>query len=311
MAYKLRRSRIYVPGNRPRMLSTCGLFGGDAITIDLEDSVAPDQKLAARWLVAEALKELDFGKSEITVRINSLSTPWGMKDLEAIIPTKRVEVIYLPKAESAEDIKQLDSVLEKLEKENDIPVGQTKIIPILESAKGIWFAYDIATASDRVVALSFGGEDYTRDIGGERTPEGTELLWARSQLVAAAKAAGKQALDTVHSDVSDLEGLYKNAVMMKKMGFDGKAAIHPNQIPVIHEAFNPTQEEIDYALRVMEAIEKAKASGSGVIALGRKMIDKPVAEKAERVLMIAYLAGMIKEDELPESIRKSIVKEGE
>ena len=311
MTYKLRRSRIYVPGNNPRMLSTCGLFDADVITIDLEDSIAPDQKLAARWLVAEALKDLDFGRSEVTVRINALSTPWGRKDLEAIIPTKRVEAIYLPKTESPESIKQLDLVLEKLEKENGMEVGATKIVPIIESAKGVWFAYDIAVASDRAIALSFGGEDYTRDVGGERTPEGTELMWARSQVVAGAKAAGKQALDTVYSNVEDLEGLYKNTIMMKKLGFDGKAAIHPNQIPVIHEAFNPTQDEIDYAFRVIQAIEEAKAKGSGVVALGRKMIDKPIVEKAERVLMIAYLAGMIKEDEIPESIRESIVKEEE
>jgi len=311
MAYKLRRSRIYVPGNNPRMLSTCGLFEADVITIDLEDSIAPDQKLAARWLVAEALKDLEFGRSEVTVRINALSTPWGKKDLEAIIPTRRVEAIYLPKAESPEDIKQLDSILEKLERENGIEVGRTKIVPILESAKGVWFAYDIAVSSDRVVALSFGGEDYTRDVGGERTPEGTELMWARSQVVAGAKAAGKQALDTVYSNVDDLEGLYRNTVMIKRLGFDGKAAIHPNQIPVIHEAFNPTQDEIEHALRVIEAIEEAKAKGSGVVALGRKMIDKPVVERAERVLTIAYLAGMIKEEEIPESIRESIVKEGE
>ena len=311
MTYKLRRSRIYVPGNNPRMLSTCGLFDADVITIDLEDSIAPDQKLAARWLVAEALKDLDFGRSEVTVRINALSTPWGRKDLEAIIPTKRVEAIYLPKTESPESIKQLDLVLEKLEKENGMEVGATKIVPIIESAKGVWFAYDIAVASDRVIALSFGGEDYTRDVGGERTPEGTELMWARSQVVAGAKAAGKQALDTVYSNVEDLEGLYKNTVMMKKLGFDGKAAIHPNQIPVIHEAFNPTQDEIDYAFRVIQAIEEAKAKGSGVVALGRKMIDKPIVEKAERVLMIAYLAGMIKEDDIPESIRESIVREEE
>ena len=292
MAYKLRRSRIYIPGNNPRMLATAGIYGADGVTLDLEDSVAPDVKLDARCLVTEALKDLDFGRSEVGVRINALSTPWGLQDLEMIIPTGKVDVIYLPKAESAEDIKELEKHLSRLEEKHG--VKKTGIIPILESAKGVLNAYEIATASDRVEALSFGGEDYTRDIGGERTPEGTELLYARSRIVMCAKAAGVQALDTVHSDVDDTEGLYRAAVFARKMGFDGKAAIHPAQIEIIHRAFNPTPEEIEHAKKVIETIEEAKKRGSGVVALGRKMIDKPIQEKAERVLMIAELAGLLK-----------------
>lgn len=304
MVYTLRRSRIYVPGNNPRMLSTCDLFGADAVTLDLEDAVAPDQKLSARWLVAEALRDQPFGNSEVTVRINALSTPWGHKDLEAVIPTGRVEVIYLPKAESSQEVQELDRMLTELEEEHGLERGQTKIVPLVESAKGILFAYDIATASHRIVALSFGGEDYTRDVGGEKTDTEEELAWPRSSLVAAAKAAGVQALDTVYSNVEDLEGLYRQAVKMRQLGFDGKAAIHPNQVEVIHRAFSPSQEEIDYALQVMQAIEEAEARGSGVISLGRKMIDRPVVARAERTLMIAALSGLIARDELPERIRE-------
>jgi len=304
MAYTLRRSRIYVPGNNPRMLSTCDLFGADAVTLDIEDAVAPEQKLSARWLIAEALRDQPFGNSEVTVRINALSTPWGHQDLEAVIPTGRVEVIYLPKAESARDVQELDRVLTGLEEEHGLESGQTKIIPLVESARGILFAHDIATASHRVVALSFGGEDYTRDVGGEKTDTEEELAWPRSALVAAAKAAGVQALDTVYSNVDDLDGLYRQAVKMRQLGFDGKAAVHPNQVEVIHRAFSPSPEEIDYALQVMQAIEEAEVRGSGVVSLGRKMIDKPVVARAERTLMIAALSGLIARDNLPESIRE-------
>ncbi|MDD3492876.1 MAG: CoA ester lyase [Candidatus Thermoplasmatota archaeon] len=304
MVYTLRRSRIYVPGNNPRMLSTCDLFGADAVTLDIEDAVAPEQKLSARWLIAEALRDQPFGNSEVTVRINALSTHWGHRDLEAVIPTGRVEVIYLPKAESARDVQELDRVLTELEEEHGLESGQTKIIPLVESARGILFAHDIATASHRIVALSFGGEDYTRDVGGEKTDTEEELAWPRSALVAAAKAAGVQALDTVYSNVDDLDGLYRQAVKMRQLGFDGKAAVHPNQVEVIHRAFSPSPEEIDYALQVMQAIEEAEAGGSGVIALGRKMIDKPVVARAERTLMIAALSGLIARDKLPERIRE-------
>ena len=304
MSYTLRRSRIYVPGNNSRMLSTCDLFGADAVTLDIEDSVAPGQKLQARWLISEALRDQPFGNSEVTVRINALSTPWGQKDLEAVIPTGRVEVIYLPKAEGISDIKHLDEALAKIEHETGMQVGKTKVIPIIESAKGILFAYDMATASNRVVALSFGGEDYARDIGGEKTDTEEELSWPRSALVAAAKAAGIQALDTVYSNIEDAEGLYRQAVSMRIRGFDGKAAIHPAQIEIIHRAFSPSQEEIDYAFSVMAAIEQAETSGSGVISLGGKMIDKPVVKRAERTLMIAALSHQIPRDILPSNIKE-------
>ncbi|MFO8133555.1 MAG: CoA ester lyase [Thermoplasmatota archaeon] len=299
MGYKLRRSRIYVPSNTPRMLSTCALFGADVITLDLEDSVAPDQKVAARWLVAEALRDLDMGESEITVRVNALDTPWGKDDVRAVVATGAVDGVYLPKAETPRQIMQLAGLLDEVEAEHDID-GETTIVPLIESARGMMHAYDIALASDRITALSFGGEDYTRDVGGEKTSTEEELGWPRQRLIAAAKAAGKQALDTVYSDVQDLEGLHRQAVKMRQLGFDGKAAIHPNQVDVIHRAFNPTREEIEHALEVMQAIKEARARGSGVASLGRKMVDKPVVERAQRVLMIARLGGLIDEEKIPD-----------
>jgi len=303
MAYRLRRSRIYVPGNVPRMLSTCALFGADVVTLDLEDSVAPEHKVAARWLVTEALRDLDLGESEITVRVNALDTPWGEEDVKTVVATGAVDGIYLPKAETPQQVVQLASLLDQVEAEHNVNT-KTTIVPLIESARGIIHAYDIALASDRITALSFGGEDYTRDVGGEKTSTEEELAWPRQRLIAAAKAAGKQALDTVYSDVQDLEGLHRQAVKMRRLGFDGKAAIHPNQVDVIHRAFNPTEEEIEHALEVMQAIEEARARGSGVASLGRKMIDKPVVERAQRTLRIARLGGLIDEAKIPDIIEE-------
>lgn len=300
MAYRLRRSRIYVPGNTPRMLSTCALFGADVITLDLEDSVAPEQKVAARWLVAEALRDLDMGDPEVTVRVNALDTPWGEDDVNTVVATGAVDGIYLPKVETPQQVVQLAALLDEVEAEHGVDT-KTTIVPLIESAKGIIHAYDLALSSDRIVALSFGGEDYTRDVGGEKTSSEEELMWPRQRLIAAAKAADVQALDTVYSDVQDSKGLYRQAVKMRQLGFDGKAAIHPNQVDVIHRAFNPSEEEIDHALQVMQAIKEAKAKGSGVASLGRKMIDKPVVERAHRILMIARLGGLIDEEKIPDS----------
>ena len=295
---RLRRSRLYVPGNNPSMLVNAGVYGADVLTFDLEDSVSPGEKLAARLLVGELLKEktVDFGRSEVTVRINPLSTPYGKKDLLEIV-CERLEGVYLPKAESEEDVIMLDEVLTRLEEERGLEVGRIKIFAIIETAKGVLNAYKIASASKRLEAITIGGEDLTADLGGERTPDGMTLFTARQMILLSARAAGVQALDTVYSDIKDSEGLYQEAVTVRRMGYDGKAAIHPSQIEVIHRAFTPTEEEIDYAKRVIEALETAKREGSGVAALGSKMIDRPIVKRAERILERARAAGLLNREE--------------
>lgn len=295
---RLRRSRLYVPGNNPSMLVNAGVYGADVLTFDLEDSVSPGEKLAARLLVGELLKEesVDFGRSEVTVRINPLSTPYGKKDLLEIV-CDRLEGVYLPKTESEEDVIMLDDLLTRLEEERGLEVGRIKIFAIIETARGVLNAYKIGTASKRLEAITIGGEDLTADLGGERTPDGMTLFTARQMILLAARAAGVQALDTVYSDINDSEGLYQEAVTVRKMGYDGKAAIHPSQIEVIHRAFTPTQEEIDYARRVIEALEEAKREGSGVAALGSKMIDRPIVKRAERILERAKAAGLLNGEE--------------
>lgn len=287
---RLRRSRLYVPGNNPKMIPPAGLYGSDVISLDLEDSVAPDFKTDARMLVSESLKVLDFGPhTEVTVRINPMSTPYGKWDVKQIVCDK-LDGIYIPKVESREEVIQVDELVTDLEEEKKIPLGKIKLFATLETAKGILNAYEIARCSKRLEALTIGGEDLTADLGGERTVDGLAIQTARQLVVLAAKAAGIQAIDTIYSDFGDAEGLRKETELIKVMGYDGKAAIHPNQIEVIHSVFNPKPEQIIYAVKVMAALEEAKVKGSGVIALGSKMIDRPVVVKAEKVIETAKAA---------------------
>ena len=290
---RLRRSRLYAPGNNPKIIQSVGIFGADCIILDLEDSVSQEEKTAARYLAKYALKELDFGRSERIVRINPLSSVLGKKDLEVTMEGEP-DTIFLPKSETSGDIKALDIELKRLEEKYNIKTGKTKIIPLIETAKGIINAYEIASASHRVVAISFGAEDFLSDINGKRTDKGYELLFAKSQIVCAAKAAGVQALDTVYSDFRDEEGLYKRCIEAKNMGFDGKGIIHPNQIDIVHKAFSPTKAEIEEAKQIIAAIEEAKSRGAGVASLNGKMIDKPIEIRARRIMKLAKI---IEEDE--------------
>jgi len=283
MKDRIRRSRLYIPGNNPSIMQNIAVFGADTVILDLEDAVAPPEKDAARILVKYALENVDFGRTERGVRINPLNTPFGKKDLDMVLSSD-VELIFLPKTESAEDVKELCSL-----------IGDREICisPIIETAKGVLNAYEIASADPRVVMLCFGAEDFTRDIGAERTREGKELFWARSMIVMGAKAAGIQASDTVFSDINDMDGLIQETRFAKSLGFDGKGLIHPSQIEPVHKVFSPTQEEIEYARKVVDALREAEEKGLGVIALGRKMIDRPVAERAKRILKIAEELGLL------------------
>ena len=283
MKDRIRRSRLYIPGNNPSIMQNIAVFGADTVILDLEDAVAPPEKDAARILVKYALENVDFGRTERGVRINPLNTPFGKKDLDMVLSSD-VELIFLPKTESAEDVKELCSL-----------IGDREICisPIIETAKGVLNAYEIASADPRVVMLCFGAEDFTRDIGAERTREGKELFWAKSMIVMGAKAAGIQASDTVFSDINDMDGLIQETRFAKSLGFDGKGLIHPSQIEPVHMVFSPTQEEIEYARKVVDALREAEEKGLGVIALGRKMIDRPVAERAKRILKIAEELGLL------------------
>jgi len=281
--HRLRRSRLYLPGNSPRLIQVTDVFAPDCFILDLEDAVTPSEKDAARLLVRNALMKLDFKSAERVVRINPLTTPFGMDDLKIFSKEAYPDAVILPKAEKAEDVKALHHLLEEIEKKEGIS-EPILIMPLIETPLGVQRAYEIATASERVCALTFGAEDYTAAIGGKRTREGEELLFARSCIVQAAKAAEVQALDTIYPDIDDLDGLFRESKKAAELGFDGKGAIHPKQIESIHKAFMPSSEEVEWAKRVIDAIEEAKVKGSGVASVGRKMIDRPVELKARSIL---------------------------
>jgi len=287
---RLRRTRLYLPGNNPDLMLNAGLFGADCVILDLEDSVSPAEKDAARVLVRNTLMVVDFSGSERIVRINPLETEFGEADLEMIVPAG-VETILIPKCNEAKDVKEVEKIIKAIEKKHGIK-HETLLMPLIETAKGILNSYEIASASDRVVALCFGAEDFTADLGVERTPEGKESFVARSLLVLGAKAAGVQAIDTVYSDIADTEGLIASTKEAVAMGFEGKGVIHPAQIEPIHKAFAPTPERVEYAKKVIEAIEEARARGSGVATIRSKMIDAPIEKRARKILKLAEAIGM-------------------
>ena len=286
-----RRSQLYVPGNSPSMLQNCMVFGADGVLLDLEDSVSIYQKDSARLLVSEALSFLDFKDIEVVVRINAIDTPFCKDDLEAIIPLKP-DAIRLPKTSSSEDIFNYEKLISQIEEKNNIPIGTTKIVPMLETAIAIENAFDIAKSSSRIIAITIGGEDLTADMKVSRTREGHELFWARAKVALAASAAKVAALDTVFSDINDEEGLRKDTQTIKELGFDGKACINPRQIQIIHEIFNPTEQEIERAIEIIKASKKKEG---GVVSLNGKMIDYPVVKRAELTLSRAgiYVSTLI------------------
>ncbi|EFC91441.1 Citrate (pro-3S)-lyase [Dethiosulfovibrio peptidovorans DSM 11002] len=286
-----RRSLLYVPGNNPAMVQNCSVYGADGVLLDLEDAVAVTEKDAARHLVSQALVDLPFDGVEKVVRINGRDTRFFEDDLKAIVPAKP-DSIRLPKTESPEDIVEADRIISELERGNDIPVGSIEIHAMLETALALINAYSIATSSPRVTALTLGGQDLAADLGIARSREGTELLYARSHVILAAKAAGKEALDTVFTDVNDQEGLEAECRLAVQLGFSGKAAIHPSQIGTIHRAYRPNEKKLIKAIRVVKAAKDAEAKGLGVIAVDGKMVDAPVVAQANRTIELAKLSGM-------------------
>ncbi|MBA7668128.1 Citrate lyase subunit beta [subsurface metagenome] len=269
-----------------------GIHNPDGIILDLEDSVAPTEKDAARALVRNALRVVNFYNAERMVRINQL--PMGLIDLEWVIP-HNTHLILIPKCESTGTVLKVDEKIEEIKKKNNIE-QDIFLMPIIESALGVIKAYEIASISSNVVALAIGLEDYTADIGTERSIEGKESFLARSVIVNAARAAGVQPIDTVFSDVDDTEGLRKSTLEAKSLGFEGKGCIHPRQIKIIHDAFAPKEEEIEKAKKIVKAFEEAKARGLSVVSLGSKMIDPPVVKRAEKTVQLAMKIGKLDEN---------------
>jgi citrate lyase subunit beta/citryl-CoA lyase len=289
---RLRRSRLYLPGNEPKLFINAGLHKPDGVILDLEDSVHPAEKDSARILVRNALRCVDFLGAERMVRINP--SPLAFDDLEEIVP-ESPDLILVPKTETADHIRDIDQRIQSIQRKHsaDAPIW---LMPILESALGIENAFAIARASERVAGLTIGLEDYTADLGAPKTKMGDESLYARSRLVNAARAAGVQAIDSVFGDVGDVAALRAWATRARAMGFEGMGCIHPRQIRPIHESFTPTAEEIHEALAILAAFEEAAKKGIAVVSMGTRMIDPPVVERARRLVEFARRTGMVSDD---------------
>ena len=280
------RTLLSVPGNRPSMIQKALNLPADVIILDLEDSVPLSEKPSARDTVRQSVVQMAQAGQRIFVRINSLASGIAHDDLEAII-VPGIGGINQPKPSSAADVKEVAAAIERLESERGIETGHINILPWVETASGILNAYEIASASSRVTGIVFGAEDFALDTGMLRTEEGDELLYPRTMVVIAARAAGISAIDTPYNNFRDREGLVREAKLARRLGFDGKFLIHPDQIEPVNHIFTPTADEIERARAIVAAFEAAEADGIGATSLDGKMIDTPIANQYRRLLDIA------------------------
>lgn len=292
---RLRRTMMFVPGNNPAMVKDAGIYGADSIMFDLEDAVSMAEKDAARDLVYEALQTQDYGDAELVVRVNGQDTPYYANDVRAMVKAG-IDVVRLPKAEDAEMVKKLDADITAAEKEFGREEGSTMLMAAIESAKGVINAYQIASASDRMMGIALSAEDYTTDMKTHRYPDGAELEFARNMVLHAARAADVAAFDTVFTNMNDTEGFYRETEYIHQLGFDGKSLVNPRQIPMVNKVYEPTKKEIENAKNVENAIKEAKLKGSGVISMNGQMVDRPVVLRAERVMRLAKASNLIDEE---------------
>ncbi|OCG28068.1 citrate (pro-3S)-lyase subunit beta [Gilliamella sp. wkB108] len=292
---RLRRSMLFLPGANAAMLSTSFVYKPDSIMFDLEDAVSIKEKDSARLLVAQTLLLPVYKEHgiETVVRINALNTPYGLKDLEAVVRAG-VDVVRLPMTNSAEDIHELEAHVERIEKECGREVGSTKLMAAIESAVAVVNAVSIAKSSPRLIGIALAAFDYLVDMQTERG-DGTELFYARCAVLHAARVAKIDAFDVVYSNVNDDEGFLKEVSLIKKLGYNGKSLINPRQIELLHNAYAPTAKEVENAQKVVEAAEEGERKGLGVISLNGKMIDAPIIARARKVIELAKYSGVRKE----------------
>lgn len=298
---RTRRSMLFVPGANAAMVNNSFIYPADALMFDLEDSVALREKHAARRLVYHALQHPLYRDVETIVRVNALDSEWGVNDLEAVV-RGGADVVRLPKTDTAQDVIDIENEILRIENACGREPGSTGLLAAVESPLGITRAVEIAHASERLIGIALGAEDYVRNLrterspeGTERSPEGTELLFARCAILQAARSAGIQAFDTVYSDANNEAGFLQEAAHIKQLGFDGKSLINPRQIELLHNLYAPTRKEVAHARLVVEAAEAAAREGLGVVSLNGKMVDSPVIERARLVLSRAELSGIREE----------------
>jgi len=292
------RSMLFVPGNSMRMITKAATLPADAVILDLEDAVPLPDKETARVMSRDTIRVLKSTGAYVFVRINALTTGLAVEDVK-LVAIDGLDGIVLPKAEAESDVVELDGMLAEMEKNKGLELGNFKIIPLVETAKGVVNAYEIASASKRIVAVGFGAGDYYRDLGRSvsyLSPEQTELLYARSQTVTASTATGVQPLDTVFFGLlTDMEGFTKEAMLALQLGFKGKFLIHPTQVEIVNKIFSPSLEEVAYASRVAAAFDEAQTKGLGAISLEGKMIDFMTYQQAKNLVNFADL--IVKKEE--------------
>ena len=279
----LLRTLLFVPGIRQNMIDHASGLSPDAILFDLEDSVPPEEKARARELIRQAVPSFARSDREIWVRVNSTYTNLTKDDVRAVL-TPDVNGIFLPKADSPQIVRYVEGLLRDQEPRAGIEPGKTRLIAGIETAAGLLRCVETSTASPRLVALAFGSEDFTADMGVERTPDGQELQYARNVIAVAARAAGLLAIDTIYPRLHDLDGLVREAELARRTGFQGKTLIHPEQIEPVMRVFTPGEAEIGFARRVVEAYKQATVQGLGAVAVDGTMVDAPVAKRAQRLL---------------------------
>ena len=283
---ELFRSAIFVPGNRPNMLERAQSFKADIIMVDLEDSVPPAEKENAKELAREWIPELAQAGLRVMVRLNSLDTGLTAEEAAKVVGPD-LYGISIGKTESVWDIQETNRILTEAESSAGLEPGRIKLIPWIENARAVMAVQQIASASLRVVAIAFGAEDYTNDMGIQRSDTGEEVYFPRSLVPVAARAAGVASLDSPFVRFRDPEGLYQDAQVARRLGYTGKFAIHPSQLDIINETFSPPQDEIEYASQVLEAWHRAEAEGRGSVDLDGRMIDVPVLKRAQNLLSLA------------------------
>jgi citrate lyase subunit beta/citryl-CoA lyase len=286
-----RRNLLFIPGGNEKLLNKGLGLEVDGLILDLEDSVTPDRKASAREDVIKALITSDFGGKEKVVRINAFSSDFGPEDIEKVVQGEP-DTLLVPKVNRDEDILIYDRFISEAEQKGGLPQGGIGLIALIETPLGIVNIDTIATATPRLQGLLFGAADFTRETRGRITEDRQELYYPLMRILLAARIAGLDALDTPYFDINDLEGLERHARQAKNMGYDGKALIHPAQVEIINRIFTPTQEEIKYAHRVIEAFQSAGAAGKGAVQLDGKLIENVHVAMAERILMLAAQGGL-------------------
>ncbi len=283
---ELLRTMLFVPGNRAKMIEKAKGVEADALIFDLEDAVPPAEKPTARRMVREAIDSGDYRRFKIFVRVNALTTNLLPEDLQAIVGPNLYGIV-LPKAEYRAGVEKVHLMLREREQQLGLPAGHTRILPIIETVRGVLNVPEIAGCNERLIGLSFGAEDFATDLGVERSREGTEGRYPLTQIALYARLTDVTAVDSVFSDVNDDEGLEENAKLAKQLGFRGKFVIHPRQIEMVNRIFTPSEQEIEYARQVVAAYDEAEARGEASVAVNGKMVDIPIAERARSLLSLA------------------------